>query len=418
MAAGEKYVIEFIGDPSQFAPGANTVLAQLKKIETAAKGITTRGKEGVAVDQQKSVLAQKRRMDAFQELNTIQKIALLEERRLRIAERISSAQSRGLVRRSETLSQGLMALDGGITMLGGGGRGFSRRMRQANVTGVSDTGGGGGNGGGGGGGAVAMEGMGFKKMLQGMLVYGAAVNALRSVLSLPAQARELDLASKKTEEVIQKYVKLSQGATTTLGQVANVGTGFLGGLKKFFGEFWAMQTGGQKLLLGTWLEKNAEHGGIGPLKNKGKAGSNIATDAIMNMPTMLGGMGGSRESENIALQERFKKEQAAKRDHYVDQILDGIRDRIAADKQAYHERMEKRRQDRAGDKQFAYGGEVGRMIGSPSNGMFAAGAGAGIASSMLEIEKQTLAALRENVVATKKIAPEVAKLGINYFNNY
>ncbi len=418
MAGGEKYVIEFVGDPTQFAPGANAVLAQLKKIETAAKRITTSGKEGVSVDQQKSVLAQKRRMDAFQELNTIQKIALLEERRLRIAERISSAQSRGLTRRSDTLSQGLMTLDGGITLLGGGASGgFRRRMRQANVTGVSGVGGtqaGAETVDPAAAAAAASGGSGIKGMLKSMAIFGGAMSVLRGVLSMPSQARELDTASKKTEEMIQKYFKLSQGSTTSLGQIANMWTALVAGMKKGIGEIWSAHFNGVKLLAGMWMEAKGRDGNM----RQNAIGKNMMTDAVTNLPKWMGGQGGSGESAVMDLQTQLDEKIKAKRDHYVDQILDGIRDRIAADKQAYHERMEKRRQDRIGDRQFAYGGEVGKMIGSPANGMFAAGAGAGVASTMLEIEKQTLVALRENVVATKKIAPEVAKLGINYFNNY
>ncbi len=357
-------------------------------------------------------------MDAFQELNTIQKIALLEERRLRIAERISSAQSRGLTRRSDTLSQGLMTLDGGITLLGGGASGgFRRRMRQANVTGVSSVGGtqaGAATVDPDAAAAAASGGSGIKGMLKSMALFGGAMHVLRSALSLPAQAREMDTASKKTEEMIQKYFKLSQSANTSLGQIANLWTGITDGMKKGLGEMWALTWNSNKMALGMFLEAN----GKGKYKGMQNAGNKMMTDAWTNLPQWMGGMGGSNESGVMDLQTKLDDRIKEKRNHYVDQMLDGIRDRIAADRQAYNERMEKRRQDRIGDRQFAYGGEVGRLIGSPSNGMFAAGAGAGLASSMLEIEKQTLAALRENVVATKKIAPEVAKLGINYFNNY
>jgi hypothetical protein len=237
------------------------------------------------------------------------------------------------------------------------------------------------------------------------------MSVLRGILSMPSQVRELDTASKKTEEMIQKYFKLSNGATTSLGQIANSWTALVEGLKKGVGEIWSTHFNGVKLLTGMWMESKGRDGNM----RQNAIGRNMMTDAVTNLPKWMGGQGGSNESAVMDLQTKYDDKIKEKRNHYVDQILDGIRERIAADKQAYHERMEKRRQQRVEDRQFAYGGEAGRLLGSPANGMFAAGAGAAIASSSMEIQRQTLASLKENVVATKKIAPEIAKLGVNYF---
>lgn len=412
---GEQYLIEFVGDPQGFAPAANTVLSKLRQIEVANKAITRSTEQGLVAEKAKAALAQQRRANVFQELIAVQKLAMMEERRVRIAQRLADAQSRGLVRRANILGQGLMAMDAGMTLLGAGtGTGFRRRMKQANIIDVTDVSRGGGAS------AAAAEGssglapvvggggLSAKSMVKSLAVVGGVMSLIRDVLSTPARAVEKSDAAQKEVEAAKKMYEWSGGAVRNLSLLALGWTHLTEGLKKFLAEAGGLYTGSMKMVFGmyqTWIAKAT---GSSTMRKRGES---WMVDATMNMPTWLGGLGGSDAEDVITRNKATASELLKKkRSEYVEKMLDGIRERIQRSREAYEERRRHQKHQQFEDRQFAFGG-INQLMGGSANGMFAAGGSAAVAGNMIQIQRQTLEALKQNVKATQSITPAIQNLG-------
>ena len=427
---GEQYVIEFVGDPDRFAPAATKVIGDMRNIEKVSRDINARAREQVAIDNQRGALAQKRKADAFQELAAQQKIALLEERRLRIAQALAIAQARGQSGRALLLGQGMRGIDSGLTLMGAGGftpfRNGFRRMKPANVIDVQDVSGNGGGVGRGTGGTKsegggseapnapvpAAAGGSMKSMLKGMAVFGGLMHVIRQTLMLPGAAREMSPSAQAREEDIRKLYQWSQGAIAGMSQLANAFTTLVEVIKKGIGETVGTLTQVNKMYTGIGLS------GLGMLGNKKFAawGQDLQVDATMNLPKWMGGLGGSDAEDVIARNKsKYATRLAEKRKEYVDKMLDAAKARIDADREKYNEGVRHRKQQRFEDRKFVYGGDLGGLVGASSSGLYAAGAGAAVAGQMVSIQKQTLDALKQNVAATRQITPAINKLATGPF---
>lgn len=389
----DQYVVEFTARVEQFAQAMKRAAAEVDRVTAANKRAQASEDRLSPAQRARFESARKLREERQREASVLASIVALEERRARLASLLARAQGAGNLRRAEVLRRGLDAT-GAALLVAGASRGAPPQAPPV-LGGGRETAAGGQAGG-----MIAMGGR-----------FGAiaiATALFRGFTSMVGTATELSAAAQKANEAAREQYKWSDG---TIESLASIQTTWISGtlaMKKAVGELIALVgnlyvviRGGFAKAVGVIMETiGATVKQVPGLKSVGSTVQNLGKavgavgDAqiqggVSNLPTWLGGVGGTGESGVAAAEKR-------------------LQDALAKRADVHKQKAERERQ---ADRGFVFNnipaalgyGQVGRA------GLYAASGGT--QWDLGSLQKQTLDELKRNTDATRETTRAVQNGG-------